>query len=70
MAASVIQELEEGSWLEGIHNSSVSAIGDNQPAPTVSLPTLTADQYQQLLTLLNKQIEASNAGSNWLFGRH
>ena len=63
MAASVMQESEENSWLEGMNNSSVSTHVNNQLVPGISLPTLRLDQYQQLLSLLNRQSEAHNSSS-------
>jgi len=43
VAASAMQESEENSWLEGINNSSVPIHVNNQPAPAVSLPTLSSE---------------------------
>jgi len=52
LAASVTHDQDETSWVEGLPGAPSS---ESHFAPAVSLPTLNADQYQQLLTLLNKQ---------------
>ncbi|KAJ8424537.1 hypothetical protein Cgig2_021542 [Carnegiea gigantea] len=66
-------DLEINSWLENIHNppgANASHHGNTQPAPTVILPTLNAEQYQQLLSLLNKQsgeVRSFLAGTKFCF---
>ena len=55
------QELDGTSWIEEIHGSNSP---DNQHAPGVSLPTLNVEQYQHLLTLLNKHPEEGHNSLN------
>jgi len=62
VAASVTQDQDNASWLEGVQGPSSSS--DTQHDPAVSLPTLDAEQYQQLLTLLSKQKEEGHTSFN------
>jgi len=65
----VTQEQDGASWIEELHGSNSS---DKQHAPAVSLSTLNAEQYQQLLTLLNrKQEERHNSlnGTGFMTGK-
>jgi len=70
LAASVSQEQDSGSWLEDTHYAA------NNQDPVLSLPTLNSEQYQQLLTLLNKQhVEGVNLGgttdgAGFMVGKH
>uniref|UniRef100_A0A7C8Z3N9 Retrotransposon Copia-like N-terminal domain-containing protein n=1 Tax=Opuntia streptacantha TaxID=393608 RepID=A0A7C8Z3N9_OPUST len=70
VAASVTQEQDSASWLEDVQGPGPT---DSQHTPAVSLPTLDAEQYKQLLTLLSKQKEEGQAafnGTGFLAGPH
>ena len=68
MAASVTQEQDGVSWLEDTQCKAANE-------PDLALPTLNTEQYQQLMSLLNKQqtegpSSGPSVGSGFLAGEH
>jgi len=67
LAAAAIHGQDEESWLGGLPGTASS-----DSAPVVSLPTLNADQFQQLLSLLDKQQgenHNSTSGTGFMVGK-